>query len=487
MKVITIGRHSSNDVVIDNDGKVSRHHLQIIQDDNGNFRLADFGSMNGTFVNGSPVTGEFALAASDIIRIGNTTLPWKNYFGDETHTRTAMSDKLRDVIVQKIVSGRTDWTPEELQYQLNYPQEMEEALVRAGQGFQHNATQIPNGKGIIGIELGITKSRAAVWSDGKVAAIPNHVTHNATDSTTVKLQQIKKMAEYYLGMSVKSVITVPSFLTIKQRQAIFDASEMAKLKCLRLISIPVSVALAHYFNKPKDIKVAILYFENGTLDVAIFEIGDGVFEVRSSNGCMLVEENINLQIKRIAEVCEKALKDANNCLRGDIDELILIGSSAYNPLVQETVKKIFGKTPSNIANPDIMPVIGTAILSSVLTGEISNILLLDVIPISLGIETAGGVMTKLIEHNSTIPHKKSETFSTAVDNQPSVAIHVLQGENEKAADNETIGRFQLDGIPLAPKGVPQIEVVFDIDQNGMLCVSAKDKGTGKQINVKMNR
>ena len=388
--------------------------------------------------------------------------------------------------------------------------------------------------------------------------------YTAQEISAMILQKMKKTAEDYLGQEVtEAVITVPAYFSDSQRQATKEAGEIAGLTVKRIINEPTAAALAYGLDKKKnDSKVAVFDLGGGTFDISILELGDGVFEVKSTNGDThlggddfdhkiidwLAEEfmkdyNVDLRkdsmalqrlkeaaekakielsssnsteinlpyimpidgvpqhlvrtltraqfeqlcddlIRATIEPCKKALSDAGYTT-SDIDEVILVGGSTRIPAIQEIVEKFFGKTPSKGVNPDEVVAIGAAIQGGVLTGEVKDILLLDVTPLSLGLETLGGVMTKLIESNTTIPTKKTETFTTAVDNQTSVEIHVLQGERPMAAQNKSIGRFHLDGIPAAMRGVPQIEVTFDIDTNGILSVTAKDKASGKEQKIRI--
>jgi molecular chaperone DnaK len=382
--------------------------------------------------------------------------------------------------------------------------------------------------------------------------------------SAIILQKMKKTAEDYLGYEVKrAVITVPAYFGDAERTATIEAGEIAGLKVERIINEPTAAALAYGLDKKnKDAKILVFDCGGGTHDVSVLEIGDGVFEVRSTDGDVHLggddfdneiinwmvtefksENNIDLSkdpmaLQRLKDAAEKAkielsstvqseinlpyitaqdgvplhfvktltkakfeqmtsslvnraiecaktaLKKAN-LTSGDIDEIILVGGSTRIPAIQEAIEKTFNKKPNKSVNPDEVVAIGAAIQGAVLTGSITDVLLLDVTPLSLGIETMGSVFTKLIEANTTIPTRKSETFSTASDNQPSVELHVLQGERPMAKDNRTLGRFHLDGIMPAPRGIPQIEVIFDIDANGILSVTAKDKATGKENRIRI--
>ncbi len=375
--------------------------------------------------------------------------------------------------------------------------------------------------------------------------------------------KMKQTAEDYLGEKVTdAVITVPAYFNDSQRQATKDAGRVAGLNVLRIINEPTAAALAYGLDKKKDEKIAVFDLGGGTFDISILELGDGVFEVKSTNGdthlggedfdqrlmeyiavefkndygidlrndrmalqrikeaaekakmelSTVMETDVNLPfitadasgpkhltmkltrakleslvedlIEKTVGPCRTALKDANLTPK-DINEVILVGGMTRMPRVQQKVKEIFEKEPHKGVNPDEVVAVGAAIQAGVLAGDVKDVLLLDVTPLSLGIETLGGVMTRLIEKNTTIPTRKSQIFSTAADNQPAVSIHVLQGERSMAADSRTLGRFELVGIPPAPRGMPQIEVTFDIDANGIVHVAAKDLGTGKEQSIKI--
>jgi molecular chaperone DnaK len=387
--------------------------------------------------------------------------------------------------------------------------------------------------------------------------------YSPAEVSAMILQKMKQTAEDYLGEKVEeAVITVPAYFNDSQRQATKDAGRIAGLKVERIINEPTAASLAYGVDKKGDKKIAVFDLGGGTFDISILEIGEGVFEVKSTNGDThlggedfdlrimnyladefkkdqgidlrndkmalqrlkeaaekakmelsgSMETDINLPfitadasgpkhlnikvtraklealvddlVEKIINPCKVALKDAG-LNASDIDDVILVGGMTRMPKVQEKVKEIFGREPSKGVNPDEVVAIGAAIQGGVLRGDVKDVLLLDVTPLSLGIETLGGVFTKLIEKNTTIPTRKSQIFSTAADNQPAVEIHVLQGEREMAANNKTLGRFQLVGIPPAPRGIPQIEVGFDIDANGIVHVSAKDMGTGKEQSIEI--
>jgi molecular chaperone DnaK len=385
--------------------------------------------------------------------------------------------------------------------------------------------------------------------------------YSPQEISAMTLQKMKADTEAYLGESVtQAVITVPAYFNDSQRQATKDAGKIAGLEVLRIVNEPTAAALAYGLDKKKDEKIAVYDLGGGTFDISILELGEGVFEVKSTNGdthlggddfdeqiinwlveefkkdqgidlrkdrmalqrlkeaaekakCELsttLETEVNLPfvtadasgpkhlslkltrskleqltddlIQRTIGPCRQALKDAG-LEAGDIDEVVLVGGQTRMPKVQQIVKEFFGKEPHKGVNPDEVVAIGAAIQAGVLVGDVKDIVLLDVTPLSLGIETLGGVMTRLIERNTTIPTRKSEIFTTAADSQTSVEVHVLQGERQLAKDNRTLGRFHLIGIPSAPRGVPQVEVTFDIDANGILNVAAKDLGTSKEQKI----
>jgi molecular chaperone DnaK len=397
--------------------------------------------------------------------------------------------------------------------------------------------------------------------DGVVVINAGDKEYTPPEIAAMILQKIKQDAEAYLGEEVtQAVITVPAYFNDSQRQATKDAGEIAGLEVLRIINEPTAAALAYGMDKKTEEHIAVFDFGGGTFDVSILEIGDGVFEVKSTNGDThlggddidqvvinwLVDEfkkeqgvdlskdhmalqrlkegaekakielssttktDINLPfitadnngpkhlnyqltrakfeqmidplVQRSLEPCKKAIKDAGLDVK-EIKEVILVGGTTRIPVIQKAVKDLFGKDPNQGVNPDEVVALGAAIQGAVLSGDVKDVVLLDVTPLSLGIETLGSVCTKLIERNTTIPTSKSQVFSTAADSQTSVEIHVLQGEREMATDNRTLGRFILEGIPSAPRGIPQVEVTFDIDANGILNVKAKDKGTGKEQKI----
>jgi molecular chaperone DnaK len=414
----------------------------------------------------------------------------------------------------------------------------------------------------VGDEAGKMPFKVVAADNGDAWVEVRDKKYSPPEVSAMVLQYLKKAAESYLGEAVtKAVITVPAYFNDSQRQATKDAGKIAGLDVLRIINEPTAAALAYGLDKKKSEKIAIYDLGGGTFDISILEIGDGVFEVKSTNGdthlggddfdqaimgwvldefkrdsgidlsmdktalqrikeaaekakCELstsMETSINLPfitadekkgpqhldlrlsrsqlellvdglIRRTIEPVKQALTDAK-LTPNDIDEIILVGGQM--PKVQETVRSFFGKDPHKGINPDEVVAIGAAIQGAVLAGEVKDVVLLDVTPLSLGIETLGGVMTRIIERNTTIPTRKSQVFTTAEDNQPAVTVHVLQGEREMAADNRTLGRFELSGIPPAPRGIPQIDVSFDIDADGILHVKAKDKATGKEQSIRI--
>ena len=423
-------------------------------------------------------------------------------------------------------------------------------------GRKFDAPEVSKDKDIVAYKIVKAENDdAAVEARGKI--------YSPAEISAMTLGKMRETAENYLGETVTdAVITVPAYFNDSQRQATKDAGRIAGLNVLRIINEPTAAALAYGLDKKTDQKIVVFDLGGGTFDVSILEIGDGVFEVKSTNGDTFLggedfdlriidwladefrkesgidlrgdkmalqrlkeaaerakmelstsmETDINLPfitadasgpkhlnikltrsklealvddlVERVVAPCQIALKDAGLSAK-EINEVILVGGMTRMPKVQEKVKQIFGKEPHKGVNPDEVVAVGAAIQGGVLKGEVKDVLLLDVTPLSLGIETLGGVFTKLIEKNTTIPTRRSQVFSTAADNQPAVSIHVLQGEREMVAGNKTLGRFELVGIPPAPRGVPQVEVTFDIDANGIVHVSAKDMGTGKEQSIQI--
>ena len=423
-------------------------------------------------------------------------------------------------------------------------------------GRKYDSSEVQN-------DIKILPYKISKASNGDASVSVRGKDYSPAEISAMILQKMRETAEDYLGEKItEAVITVPAYFNDSQRQATKDAGRIAGLKVERIINEPTAASLSFGLDKKGDRKIAVFDLGGGTFDISILEIGDGVFEVKSTNGDThlggedfdlriieyladefkkdqgidlrndkmalqrlkeggekakvelsgSMETDVNLPfitadasgpkhlnikltraklealvddlVEKVVGPCNAALKDSG-LKTSDIDEVILVGGMTRMPRVQTKVKEIFGKEPSKGVNPDEVVAVGAAIQGGVLTGDVKDVLLLDVTPLSLGIETLGGVSTRLIEKNTTIPTKKSQIFSTAADNQPAVEIHVLQGEREMAGGNKTLGRFQLVGIPAAPRGMPQIEVTFDIDANGIVSVSAKDMGTGKEQSIKI--
>ena len=423
-------------------------------------------------------------------------------------------------------------------------------------GRKYDSSEVQN-------DIKILPYKISKASNGDASVSVRGKDYSPAEISAMILQKMRETAEDYLGEKItEAVITVPAYFNDSQRQATKDAGRIAGLKVERIINEPTAASLSFGLDKKGDRKIAVFDLGGGTFDISILEIGDGVFEVKSTNGDThlggedfdlriieyladefkkdqgidlrndkmalqrlkeggekakvelsgSMETDVNLPfitadasgpkhlnikltraklealvddlVEKVVGPCNAALKDSG-LKTSDIDEVILVGGMTRMPRVQAKVKEIFGKEPSKGVNPDEVVAVGAAIQGGVLTGDVKDVLLLDVTPLSLGIETLGGVSTRLIEKNTTIPTKKSQIFSTAADNQPAVEIHVLQGEREMAGGNKTLGRFQLVGIPAAPRGMPQIEVTFDIDANGIVSVSAKDMGTGKEQSIKI--
>jgi molecular chaperone DnaK len=423
-------------------------------------------------------------------------------------------------------------------------------------GRKYDSSEVQN-------DIKILPYKISKASNGDASVSVRGKDYTSAEISAMILQKMRETAEDYLGEKItEAVITVPAYFNDSQRQATKDAGRIAGLKVERIINEPTAAALAFGLDKKGDRKIAVFDLGGGTFDISILEIGDGVFEVKSTNGDThlggedfdlriityladefkkdqgidlrndkmalqrlkegaekakvelsgSMETDVNLPfitadasgpkhlnikltraklealvddlIEKVVGPCNTALKDSG-LKTSDLDEVILVGGMTRMPRVQAKVKEIFGKEPSKGVNPDEVVAVGAAIQGGVLTGDVKDVLLLDITPLSLGIETLGGVFTRLIEKNTTIPTKKSQIFSTAADNQPAVEIHVLQGEREMAGGNKTLGRFQLVGIPAAPRGMPQIEVTFDIDANGIVSVSAKDMGTGKEQSIRI--